>query len=94
MDTGRDKRIDLLGSLGAGFLGAGFALLFADALRGVAVPALLVGMAVHGGSMVAKGMAERAAGMVRPLWCLVMEWICWLLMAGLLAYVAWRAWEP
>lgn len=89
MDTGRETRINLLGSLGAGVLGAGLALLFADVLRGFGIPALLVGMAIHGWSMYAKGSADRATGTVKPRRSVVMEWICWVLMAGLLAYVAW-----
>ncbi|MDQ9171597.1 hypothetical protein Q8A64_14375 [Oxalobacteraceae bacterium R-40] len=41
------KKIDLLGSLGAGVLGAGVALYFAQWLQPFALPALLIGALVH-----------------------------------------------
>lgn len=40
----RIKRLELLGGLGAGILGAGLALLFLDFLQPFAIPALLVGI--------------------------------------------------
>jgi ABC-type spermidine/putrescine transport system permease subunit I len=85
----REKRIDLVGSLGAGILGAGMALLFAGALERFAMPAVLVGIAVHGGAMLARMQAERASSERKPPWAIATEWICWLLMLGLLAYVGW-----
>ncbi len=44
----RTKRLDLLGGVGAGVLGAGIALLFASSLQPFAVPALLIGIVAHG----------------------------------------------
>jgi hypothetical protein len=83
----RIKRLDLLGGLGAGFLGAGLALLFASHLQRLSVPALLVGIAAHGWAMFAKGRLERQAGTDLPRWAKVAEWVCWLLLAGLILYL-------
>ena len=83
----RIKQLDLLGGLGAGFLGAGLALLFASHLQRFSVPALLVGIAAHGWAMFAKSRLERQAGIDLPRWARVAEWLCWLLLAGLILYV-------
>lgn len=90
MITSSEKRISLVSSLGAGILGAGVALLFANALQPFAVPALLVGMVVHGGAMVAMMRTERMPAEMKPRWVVATEWTCWLLMLALLAYVAWN----
>lgn len=83
----RIKQLDLLGGLGAGFLGAGLALLFASHLQRLSVPALLVGIAAHGWAMFAKSRLERQAGMDLPRWAKAAERLCWLLLAGLILYV-------
>lgn len=82
------KQLDLLGGLGAGVLGAGLALLFANWLEPYAVPALLVGIVAHGWAMFAKGRLERQEQVEQPKWASIAQWACWLLLAGLFVYVA------
>lgn len=82
-----NRQLDLLGGLGAGVLGAGIALLFADALQGYAVPALVIGMAAHGWAMFAKSRLERQANVELPGWAKAAQWACWLLLASLTLYV-------
>lgn len=55
------KRLDLLGGVGAGVLGAGISLLLTQWLQPFAVPALLIGILAHGWAMYAKGKLERQA---------------------------------
>ncbi len=86
-DPNRIKRLDLLGGVGAGILGAGISLLFAHWLQPFAIPALMVGVAAHGWAMYAKGTLERQAIVRRPKWSVAAEWLCWLMLAGLIAYV-------
>ncbi|WP_194721469.1 hypothetical protein [Noviherbaspirillum malthae] len=89
MDKKQDrlKQLDLLSGLGAGVLGAGIALLFADCLESYAVPILLVGLIAHGWAMFAKGRLDRQAQMERPMWTVAAEWACWLLLAVLAVYL-------
>jgi hypothetical protein len=83
----RIRQLELLGSLGAGFLGAGLALLFATHLQRFSLPILFVGIAAHGWAMFAKSRLERQAGMHLPPSAKAAEWICWLMLAGLILYV-------
>jgi len=83
----RLKQLDLLGGLGAGVLAARLALLFARWLQPLAIPALLVGIAVHGWSMLAKNSLERQAGIGRSKWAAAAEWICWGMLISFLVYV-------
>lgn len=83
----RVKRLDLLGGIGAGVLGAGIALLFASSLQPFAVPALLIGILAHGWAMYAKGRLERQSKMEQPKWAVAVEWVCWLMLTGLILYV-------
>lgn len=89
MDPNRDrlKQIDMLGALGAGVLGAGLALLFADFLRPFAVPALLIGILAHGWAMYQKNRLERQANLKQPAWETVAYWTCWVMLGGLVLYV-------
>jgi hypothetical protein len=83
----RIKRLDLLGGIGAGVLGAGLALLFANSLQRFAVPALLIGIAAHGWAMFAKSRLERQASIRLPRWAELAERACWVLLAVLGLYV-------
>lgn len=95
-DVNRDeiKRMDLLGGLGAGMLGAGIALLFARWIESFAVPMLLLGIATHGWAMYRKGRLERAEGLSEPRWALVTEGVCWVLLAFLVLYIGYRIAVP
>lgn len=86
----RIKRLDLLGGVGAGVLGAGLALIFAEWLKPFAVAALLLGALSHGWAMFQKARLERQAGVVQPLWAHVAEWACWVMLICLFAVIAYR----
>lgn len=83
----RLKRLDLLGGFGAGVLGAGLALIFAQWLEPFAVPALLIGILAHGWAMFAKSRLERQTMRGQPKWTVAAEWICWTMLVALSAYV-------
>lgn len=86
----RIKRLELLGGIGAGILGAGLALLFAEHLQQFALPALLLGIASHGWAMFQKARMEQQTGIKQPRWAELAEWVCWLTLAGLFLYIAYR----
>lgn len=83
----RIKRLDLLGGIGAGILGAGLALLFAKWLQPFALPALVVGIVSHGFAMYQKSRLERREGVLQPAWSGIAERICWAMLAILVLYV-------
>ncbi len=83
----RLKRLDLLGGLGAGVLGAGLALLFARWLEPFAMPALLIGILAHGWAMFSKSNLERQAAIDLPRWAVGAELVCWVMLVALLTYV-------
>ncbi len=87
-DRNRLKQLDLLGSVGAGMLGAGIALVFAHWLQAFAVPALLIGLLVHGWAMFEKHRIERQAGLLQPVWSVWTYRACWAILAALIGYVA------
>jgi hypothetical protein len=61
-------RAELLGSVGAGVLGAGLALLFRETLAAVAVPLLVVGGAMHVLGMYQKHHLDAAMAAAAPRW--------------------------
>lgn len=83
----RLKQLELLGSLGAGVLGAGIALLFSRWLQPYFLAALIIGIAAHGWAMFAKGRLERQAHTPQPQWAIAAEWACWLMIIALILYV-------
>jgi len=88
-DARKLKRLELLGGVGAGILGAGAGLLFARWLLPYAVPVLAVGIVAHGWAMFAKGRLERNLHETQPWWAAAAEWTCWIMIAALVSYIAW-----
>lgn len=90
MDTTqkRLKKLELLGGLGAGILGVGIGLVLVRWLQPYALPILIIGILSHGWAMWAKKRIERQDNLAEPPWVVAAEWICWLMIAGLLIYVA------
>jgi hypothetical protein len=82
-------RAELLGSAGAGVLGAGLALLFRDALAALAVPLWVAGGAVHALAMYQKHRLDTSEGKAAPRWTEWAYWTCWLLLLTLAGYVWW-----
>jgi len=85
----RRARADLLGSVGAGVLGAGLALLFRETLAALAVPLLRLGGAVHGLAMYQKHNLDASQRSAEPRWIEWTYWTCWLLLLVLAGYVWW-----
>lgn len=86
----RIKRADLLSSVGAGVLGAGIALLWADQLAGFALPILLLGLVSHAAGMFQKHGLEEGNHSARVWWADALYWFCWIALAALLLYVMMR----
>lgn len=84
------KRAELLSSVGAGVLGAGLALLLAEALAPYAVAILLVGLCAHAGGMFEKHRRERQAQSARLWWAEGLYWSCWFALAALAVVIAVR----
>ena len=83
----RLKRAELAGGVGAGALGMGLGVLFANYVRGAGVMLVLTGAALHASGMWDKHRIERSAR-ERPLWWeTLLYWVCWALLAGLFVYV-------
>ncbi len=90
-EQSRLKKLDLLGSLGAGVLGAGLALMFSEWLRPFAIPALLIGAITHGWAMFDKHRIEKAAQVIQPRWITMAYWGCWVLVLALFFYIGIRS---
>jgi len=87
-DAGALKAAELVSTLGAAVLGAGFALLMLR-LADQAVSLLAVGMLVHAVGM---GLKHRLqAGLPQPRWARWLAAVCWLALALLAATLAWHA---
>ena len=82
-------RAELLGSLGAGVLGAGLALVFRDALTVILVPLLMLGAAMHLLGMFQKHRLDPFEAVAGPRWTVWAYWTCWLLLFGMAVYVWW-----
>lgn len=83
----RTKRAELLSSVGAGVLGAGLALLFANVFAPYAVAILLVGLVSHTWGMYQKHRLETRAQSIRLWWAEALYWFCWLALAALLLVI-------
>lgn len=90
MPVNRVNEAETLSAIGAGVLGAGLALLFAQWLQGFAIPVLLVGIAMHGWGMYEKHKLERGSGLARRKWEEAMYWSCWAALGALAIYIALR----
>ena len=90
--TEQRARFELLGGIGAAVLGAGVALVFRALLAPLALPLLLVGLVVHGWAMWGKHRVDTSDSAPMPRWAVWGYWTCWVLIAGLIIYVASAMW--
>ena len=88
--TARVKKAELLSSLGAGVLGAGIALLLPNQLAPYAIPILLLGLISHTVGMSQKHGLEQQGEVIRVWWAEALYWLCWLVLAALLVWIAFR----
>lgn len=87
--VGRLSGFSSLSSVGAALAGFGAGLLLADPFALAALPTLLAGLAVHIYGMTGAARLRREAGHMPGLWQVTGDWLCWLTIAVLVAYVAW-----
>lgn len=86
--AGRIKKAELLGSVGALVVGVGLGLLFTNFLKPYTVPALLIGLLMHGWGMFDKHRLERSSSDVRIWWQEFLYWFCWITLFALILYIA------
>ena len=86
----RRKQAELLSGVGALVLGVGIGALTASALQPHAIVILFVGIAVHGWGMFAKHRIEKSSPIGMVWWSNATYWICWLLLALVIAIAAAR----
>lgn len=81
------KKTELLSSVGAGVLGAGIALLLAEALEPFAAAILATGLLVHSWGMYQKHLLERRATIAKVWWAEALYRSCWLALVALVLWV-------
>jgi hypothetical protein len=86
--AGQIKIAELTSSSGALVLGLGLGVLLERWLAGWGVLLLFAGMVVHSWGMFHKRRLETSND-VLPRWSTVTYWMCWLLLALLLAAIGW-----
>lgn len=80
----RIKRMEILSGVGAGAIGFGLGLLVPSGIGSIGAFVLFVGIAMHAYGMYQKHALQAAEGAELPRWALIVEWVCWLLLAALL----------
>ena len=89
LKTSRLRLAETTSSVGAGVIGFGIGVLASHTIPGAAYPALFAGLLLHFWGMFDKHRIE--AGRVRdPGWSAALYWICWLVLAALVGYLAFR----
>lgn len=85
--TSRERFAELTSSLGAGILGAGIGILLARYVERLGIPLLLLGGCMHAFGMWDMRRMERTGSLSpRPLWSVLLYWICWLALLGMASY--------
>ena len=79
------KRADLTSASGALVLGVGLGALLARSIGTIAGPITVLGIAMHAFGMWDKHRLEAQSGVQNPTWIVALYWVCWLLLATLLA---------
>lgn len=82
----RSRKAEILSTSGAAIAGAGGALLLERWLSSVALPLLVVGVLAHGIGMLLRRRLELRDLVQRAAWEEPVYWLCWLILAGILAY--------
>jgi len=79
------KRADLTSASGALVLGVGLGALLARSIGTMAGPITVLGVGMHAFGMWDKHRLEAQSGVQNPTWIVALYWVCWLLLATLLA---------
>jgi hypothetical protein len=88
----RLKLAELTSGVGALVLGVGVGALFDEWFAPAATAILIGGVLAHGFGMWDKHRLESGAPGGDARWVTALYWVCWLLLAGLLAFLVWRTW--
>ena len=83
----RLKRAETTSAVGAGILGGGVALLFAELLKSYGLPLLLLGLVMHAWGMYDRHRLEASAGEGRVWWAEALYWGCWIALIAFAIYV-------
>jgi hypothetical protein len=89
--TRQIKTAELLSSLGAGILGGGVFLLFADRLAPYAAYTVVIGIAAHSVGMYRKHQLEARSSINTAWWSAALYWGCWAALAGSIALLVARS---
>jgi hypothetical protein len=81
------KLAELTSGVGALVLGVGLGTLFAAWIRSAAVVVTLAGVLVHAFGMWDKHRLEAEASADRGLLVPALYWVCWLILASVLAFL-------
>jgi hypothetical protein len=87
----RPKLAELTSGVGALVLGVGLGALFPQWFGAAAAFITVVGLSLHAFGMWDKHRLEAQDHAENPRWVVVLYWVCWLLLAAVLAMlVFWR----
>ena len=87
----RVKVAELTSGVGALALGVGLGALFPHSFGRLAGVITVVGLSLHAFGMWDKHRVEGRDQAENPFWIVVLYWVCWLLLAGVLAMLLfWR----
>ena len=90
-NAARLKRAELTSGVGALVLGTGLGALFARFLGPAALAVLVAGLLLHAWGMYDKHRLERGSDAASVRYAAALYWLCWGLLALLVAYLALRA---
>jgi flagellar biosynthesis protein FlhB len=84
----RVKRAELLSGVGAVVLGIGLGVLLSSFLKPYALPVLITGLVMHALGMFMMHKFENESTTVRLWWAEILYWLCWIILLGIIIYVA------
>jgi len=84
----RRRALNMLSSIGAALAGIGVGIYLAAPLARAAPFILAVGLIAHLYGMVGSRRLLGETGLAPALWEQAGYWVCWILIAGVLAYAA------
>src|SRR5215207_5486661 len=87
----RLKRAEVTSGIGALVLGTGLGALFARYLAPAAITVLAAGLLLHAWGMYDKHRLERSSEAASVQYTTALYWLCWGLLALLVAYLVLRA---
>lgn len=84
----RVKRAELLSGVGAVVLGIGLGVLLSNFMKPYALLVLITGLVMHALGMFMKHKFENESTTVRLWWAEILYWLCWIILLGIIIYVA------